>query len=72
MQTGGPGIPASTGYVLVLSGATGGVLWTLVGSAVGEHFGRELAGTDDLNGDGDPAPGPLPGVMTPGLAVLLL
>jgi hypothetical protein len=41
-----------SGFVFVHSGSSGTLLYTLSGSAVGDHFGAALARSSDLNGDG--------------------
>jgi hypothetical protein len=43
-----------TGRAYLISGAGGGVIATLSGSAAGEHFGWSVASTGDVNGDGTP------------------
>ena len=54
---GGPGAPAGNpqtvaGVVRIYSGATGAVLFTLTGPAVGSHFGSAVAGIGDVDADG--------------------
>ncbi|MCI0587800.1 MAG: integrin alpha [Planctomycetes bacterium] len=69
-----PGFPpVAAGYATLFSGATGGVLLLLNGSAPGDGFGTSVAGPGDLNADGvpdllvgapRPFPGPGPGAVT--------
>ncbi|MEZ5966385.1 MAG: hypothetical protein R3F56_21295 [Planctomycetota bacterium] len=40
------------GAVDVVSGATGGVAWTRLGSVAGEQFGQRVSAIGDLDGDG--------------------
>ncbi len=42
----------STGYVTVYSGATGGVLHSLVGAVPGDRFGFDVSEAGDVNNDG--------------------
>lgn len=42
------------GYVRVLSGSNGNVLWTASGRAAGDYYGGDVAGTGDVDGDGTP------------------
>ncbi|MFG0315984.1 MAG: integrin alpha, partial [Planctomycetota bacterium JB042] len=41
-----------SGAAVVLSGADGGLLLTLAGTAAGDSFGRDVAGAGDVDGDG--------------------
>ena len=41
------------GYVRVVSGANGALLYTLTGQGSGDHFGRALDGVGDVDFDGD-------------------
>ena len=41
-----------SGVFYVHSGATGGVLWALIGLNSGDRMGRSIAGAGDVNGDG--------------------
>jgi len=43
---------ASAGTVRVFSGATGGVLYTLIGTQTNQLFGYAVAGVPDVSGDG--------------------
>lgn len=49
---GAPGTGAMTGYVRIVSGATGATLATISGSLSGARFGHAIACVDDLNGNG--------------------
>lgn len=51
---GAPGHAGQTGRAYVHSGATGGVLHTFTGAAVGDQFGFSVAGAGDTNNDGRP------------------
>lgn len=42
------------GYVQIFSGATGGVLYYLIGAAPADNFGYAVAGAGDINEDGMP------------------
>ncbi|MGH7151868.1 MAG: hypothetical protein ACREIU_14275, partial [Planctomycetota bacterium] len=48
----GFGVPPGPGYARIYSGLTGAPLYTATGGAVGDAFGRFLAGTGDVNADG--------------------
>ncbi len=53
----GPGMgmfPVGTGYARVISGANGGTVLSLSGSFCWDFFGRAVAGTGDVDGDGTP------------------
>jgi len=43
-----------SGYVRVFSGATGGILFTLIGEAIGDLFGTSVCAMGDRNEDGIP------------------
>ncbi|MFO0985409.1 MAG: protein kinase [Planctomycetota bacterium] len=45
---------STPGYVRVISGRDGTTLWIGLGDAVGDYFGRMVAGTGDIDGDGVP------------------
>ncbi len=53
---GGAGLPISffarTGYVIVVSGADGSILYSVQPSSPWTNFGRRAAGAGDINGDG--------------------
>ena len=52
-----PVVPSSfpgPGYVRVLSGADGAVLYTLLGDADFDYYGQDVAGVGDVDGDGFP------------------
>src|SRR5262245_22678083 len=49
-----PGGVANAGQASLYSGSTGTLLLTLVGTSVGEAFGRSVAGLGDVTGDGVP------------------
>jgi hypothetical protein len=49
-----PFFPTLPGTVRVLSGATGGVLFTVTGTATGDRFGHSISALGDVSGDGVP------------------
>jgi hypothetical protein len=51
-RTGCTGAETLTGNAYVYSGATGSLLLTLTGEAVGDHFGSAVASAGDVTGDG--------------------
>lgn len=51
-RTGSSAAGTGTGTARVWSGATGAILWTFVGTAPQQLFGRSAAGAGDVNGDG--------------------
>lgn len=48
----GPPLSPGNGYAKVYSGATGALIWTFNGDAIGDRFGVSVAHCRDLNGDG--------------------
>ncbi len=42
----------NAGSATIFSGADGGILYTFLGSAAGDEFGRAIDGAGDVNGDG--------------------
>lgn len=47
-----PQLKNGAGSAYVLRGGSGAQIWRLDGSAAGDDFGKSVAGTGDLNGDG--------------------